>query len=66
MIQTATQHMVATDADPDDDFAGHFVGVDSSVGLYVTDSQGNELNFSHEVQESIHDALQQYFMYYKG
>jgi len=65
-LSAATQYMVATDADKDDCFVHHSVGVDSNVGLYVIDGQGRELNFSHEVQEEIYDALKQRFMYYGG
>jgi hypothetical protein len=53
--------MVATDADKDDCFVHHSVGVDSRVGLYVIDGQGRELSFSPEVQESIWEALGDYF-----
>jgi hypothetical protein len=53
--------MVATDADKDDCFVHHSVGVDSGVGLYVIDGQGRELNFSEEVQEQIFESLGDYF-----
>lgn len=49
--------MPTTDADPDDDFANHSVGVDSSVGLYLIDENGNELNIDSGVQEQIFEAL---------
>jgi len=49
--------MVATDADAEDCFVHHSVGVDSAVGLYVIDGQGREMSFSEEVQEQIYDAL---------
>lgn len=54
---TFSQYMVATDADAEDVFVHHSVGVDSRVGLYVIDGQGRELSFSQEVQESIFEAL---------
>lgn len=56
MTQT-TVYLGSTDADPDDDFANHSVGVDSAAGLYVIDERGNELNFSQAVQEAIFEAL---------
>ena len=58
---TLTQYMVAQDADADDVFAHHSVGVDSRVGLYVIDGQGRELNFSAGVQESIFEAMRDHF-----
>lgn len=57
MSNTITQYMVAADANPGDDFADHFVGVDSQVGLHVITVDGRELEFSPEVQESIYEAL---------
>jgi 5-carboxymethyl-2-hydroxymuconate isomerase len=53
--------MVATDADKDDCFVHHSVGVDSNVGLYVIDGQGRELGFSQEVQERLYEALSDKF-----
>ena len=58
MTETPVHYLGSTDADPDDDFANHSVGVDSSAGLYVIDQNGNELNFSPAVQEQIFEALQ--------
>lgn len=55
-----TQYLVAVDADENDVFAHHSVGVDSDAGLYVIDGQGRELNFSHEVAERVHEALGHY------
>lgn len=54
---TITQYMVAADAEPDNDFASHSVGVDSAVGLHVITAEGLELNFDVDVQESIFEAL---------
>ena len=58
---TFSQYMVAQDADADDCFVHHSVGVDSRVGLYVIDGQGRELNFSQEVQEQVYEAMFDYF-----
>lgn len=58
---TFSQYMVAQDADADDVFVHHSVGVDSRVGLYVIDGQGRELNFSQEVQEQVYAAMFDYF-----
>ena len=58
---TLTQYMVAQDADADDVFVHHSVGVDSRVGLYVIDGQGRELNFIPAVQGDILEALNDYF-----
>ena len=58
----ATQYMVATDADENDCFVHHSVGVDSNVGLYVIDGQGRELSFNIEVQEQIYEAMRDYFV----
>lgn len=65
MSNTITQFMVAADAEPDNDFAGHFVGVDSQVGLHIITDEGKELNFSPEVQESIYEALRE-FLFSRG
>jgi hypothetical protein len=59
---TLTQYMVAADANPEDVFAHHSVGVDSKVGLYVIDGQGREMNFSEDVQESVYEALFDFFV----
>lgn len=56
---TFSQYMVATDADKDDCFVHHSVGVDSNVGLYVIDGQGRELSFSAEVQEQLFEAMRE-------
>lgn len=56
-MANTTVYLGSTDAEPENDFASHSVGVDSAVGLYVIDDNGNELNFSPEVQERIYDAL---------
>jgi hypothetical protein len=58
---TITQYMVAADAEPDNDFAGHSVGLDSAVGLHVITAEGLELNFDMGVQESIYEALFDFF-----
>jgi len=60
---TLTQYMVAADADPQDVFAHHTVGVDSKVGLYVLDGQGREMNFDPAVQETILEALADHLGY---
>lgn len=59
---TFSQYMVATDADAEDVFVHHSVGVDSSAGLYVIDGQGRELNFNIDVQEQLYEALRNYFV----
>jgi hypothetical protein len=59
---TITQYMVAADADPQDVFAHHSVGVDSKVGLFVIDGQGRELNFNIEVQEQLYEAMRDHFV----
>lgn len=57
---TITQYMVAADAEPDNDFSSHSVGVDSSVGLHIITAEGKELNFDIGVQESIYEAMTDY------
>lgn len=61
MSNTITQYMVAADAEPDSDFSGHLVGVDSAVGLHVITSTGEELNFDPAVQGDILEALKEWF-----
>ena len=60
---TITQYMVAADAEPDNDFASHTVGVDSAVGLHVITAEGLELNFDPAVQETILEALADHLGY---
>ena len=56
---TLTQYMVARDADADDVFVHHSVGVDDTAGLYVIDGQGRELSFSEDIQEEVFEAMRQ-------
>lgn len=53
--------MPSTDVDEENDYANETVGVDSGRGLWVIAGNGDEIEFSREVQLQILDALVEVF-----
>lgn len=58
MTKTVTApFMHATDVDTNDDYAMELAGVDRERGLFVLNAKGEEIRFSLEMQEALHENL---------
>lgn len=59
-MKLTAPYLGSTDVEPHNDFATETVGVDRQTGLWVITAAGDEVRFSLEVQNQIHEALGSY------